>query len=625
MKKLLSLLASFGLALSATVSVTACITKNNSKDISNFKSDDLNGIIKEFKEEVIKIYNNHIKNEVSQNFIGLPETEKNYLFIKKENIIAYSNKEQEITLENKKQIENDENIILRSKLLEEKLNELKKVNKYKVILDEVFSIYDGIEIIYNDNFKIKSGELSQGLYIGNFINEYKINIKYKSTIGIQKFELRDTLKYTSTESKIFKDSGDNFVKNIEKDFLTLNKMKKYSNFKWNDIKDNKNSYEGYGEFSKEIKKYINTSDEYKNNLINLINFIKSNYFKSFNNLNIKFNQNNIYIDSVFKSNLLNVFENKSAKSFENYTNSEKVSEKIFKTIFRNDPNTELNKESLKELYFTNNNMEKWSSDLLVLKNNYLKNLKLSEELANSIQKSTEFINADSIGSIKIKGATIAIGLGNDEYIHELSDFNLSVTYNVSSKKEEKINFLSEFTSKVLIKGLHYFYGIDSSFKYPQYNSDEDYLMNIGNKQIAKIILEKLEIPNPHLGETGSLSSLFWSLWSRINIAESIKYFNSIKIINMLKNNFKNSIFIFPNYLNDLQNYNKSNDGINFNNKIGMSFNEEDVSFIPAKDGTKVRNPDSITVKLGYLTVNFKYEKLFNLSENQESKIFIKFI
>ncbi|WP_339020333.1 lipoprotein [Spiroplasma endosymbiont of Atherix ibis] len=231
MKKLLSVLATFGIVASSTVSVVACGAKSETKpEKPEEPKEDLNDIIRDFQEEVTNIYIDHMKIEVIQNLIVLSETEKNYLFIKKDNIKAFSNREKEITFENKKQIENDENLILKSKLLAEKLNELKKVNKYKVILDEVDSLFDGVEIIFNDNFKIKSGELFQGVYIWNFINEYKINIKYKGKSDIEKFELKDTLKYTSTDSEIFKVAGDNLVKNIENDFLVSNEMKKYSNF-----------------------------------------------------------------------------------------------------------------------------------------------------------------------------------------------------------------------------------------------------------------------------------------------------------------------------------------------------------------------------------------------------------
>ncbi|WP_339020331.1 hypothetical protein [Spiroplasma endosymbiont of Atherix ibis] len=158
-------------------------------------------------------------------------------------------------------------------------------------------------------------------------------------------------------------------------------------------------------------------------------------------------------------------------------------------------------------------MNKWNKELFVLKNNYLKNLKLTEQQNNLVQESVEYISADSIGNIKLKGTTIVIGSGDNKYVHELSDFNLSVTYNISSKVEEKIDFLSEFTSKVLIKGMHNFYGMDSSFKYPEFNSDENYLMNIGNKKIIPNILENLAKPYSY---PGSISRIFWSLWSHLS-------------------------------------------------------------------------------------------------------------
>ncbi|WP_339020330.1 hypothetical protein [Spiroplasma endosymbiont of Atherix ibis] len=86
-----------------------------------------------------------------------------------------------------------------------------------------------------------------------------------------------------------------------------------------------------------------------------------------------------------------------------------------------------------------------------------------------------------------------------------------------------------------------------------------------------------------------------------------------------------SAFIFFNYSNDLKDYDTNSDTTRYNNKIDFTFNNQYVSFVLAKDGAKDKNPDLLTFKLGYLAVNFKYEKLFKLSENQKSKFFIKFM
>ncbi|AUB31757.1 lipoprotein [Spiroplasma floricola] len=624
MKKLLSMLAVFGITSSATVTVVACGTKTENKNSENKPEqpkDDLNKIIKDFQNEATNIYINHIKNEVMQNLIGIQESEKKHLFIKKDKITAFSNKEKELTLKDKKDIEYDENLILNSTLLAQKLNELKKVNKYKVILDDIDSIFDGVEIIYNDNLKIKSGELSQGVYIGNFINEYKVNIKYKGKNSKEKFEIKDILKYTSTDSETFKLVGDNLVKNIEKDFLVSNEMRKYSNFEWNNIKENKQTYEGFGDFSDEIKKYINSNDEYKKNLID---FIKQKYFTSFQNLNLEFSNNNIYLDSRFKTNLFNVFENKTTKSFENYTSSEANSEKIFKAVYRNDPNSKTNIDSLKEIYFTKTNMEKWDKELLDLKNNYLKDIKMSQEQINTVQKTNEFNNASSIGNVKIKGINIIIGTGENKYNHELPDFNLSLTYNVSNNEADKINNLSEFTSKIQIKGLHDFYGIDSNFKYPEFNSNEDYLMSIGNKEIIRQIKENLK--NINYPYNGYLDPLIWGILFYINSQDKINFFRNLKISSMANQDVYRTYLFGLNYSENLLDIeNGKNGNARINNKIEFVLKDNDISFIPAKAGAKDKNPDSISLKIGYLAVNLKYEKLFKLLESQESKVFIKFI
>ncbi|WP_339020312.1 hypothetical protein [Spiroplasma endosymbiont of Atherix ibis] len=147
-------------------------------------------------------------------------------------------------------------------------------------------------------------------------------------------------------------------------------------------------------------------------------------------------------------------------------------------------------------------------------------------------------------------------------------------------------------------------------------------MNIGNKKIASRIKENIK---ENQSSSGSLSILFWSIWISLGNEFDNELMNKLKIFNFINENSSKIFYIFPNYFNDLSNNDHAGNGLKFNNKIDYVLNEKDISFVPARGGAKDKNPDSITFKLGYLAVNFKYEKLFTLSENQQSKAFIKFI
>ncbi|WP_339020383.1 hypothetical protein [Spiroplasma endosymbiont of Atherix ibis] len=181
-----------------------------------------------------------------------------------------------LTIQNKQQLTNDVEKLFKVKLLEEKLNDLKKVNKYKIILDEVDSVFEHVELVFNDNFKINSGEIVSGSYIGNVIVDYKVVTHYKGLNDVEKFKQLGTLKYTSTESKSFKKVGDAMHKNIAKDMFTSQETQKYVNLNWSDIKQGKDNSEAYVNSNAQLKKYYNENNEFHNSLLKIIN---DKYFK----------------------------------------------------------------------------------------------------------------------------------------------------------------------------------------------------------------------------------------------------------------------------------------------------------------------------------------------------------
>ncbi|AUB31804.1 hypothetical protein [Spiroplasma floricola] len=295
MKKSLSVLATIGIVASTTTSVIACGTKqkDGNSGIEEPKKD-ITQAVQDFEKEVGEVWTQHYEKEVVGNLIGVGSMEEGNQFLFKENILKFSDPEwkDKLTNENKKQLAIDIGKIFKINLLEEKLNELKKLNKYKIILDEVDSVFDHIELLFNDNFEINSGEIVPGSYIGNVIIDYKIVTKYKGLDDLENFKLSGTLKYTSTDNESFKVIGDTMYKNIGKDMFISSETENYLNLKWSDIKGDNSDSDAYLNSNDQLKKYYNENNAFSESLIKTI---KDKYFKNeFPTMEIGFNKESIY-------------------------------------------------------------------------------------------------------------------------------------------------------------------------------------------------------------------------------------------------------------------------------------------------------------------------------------------
>ncbi|WP_339020275.1 lipoprotein [Spiroplasma endosymbiont of Atherix ibis] len=198
MKKLLSLLAIVGFVASSAVSVVACVAKSDNKPEESKKN--ITQVVRNFEQDVAKIWSEHYEKEVASNLITVEDVKNDYKFLNKENIQKFSKSENKLTVEHKKQLTSDAERLFQNKLLKHKLNELKKVNEYKIILDEVDSVFEHIELLFNDIFEINLGEVVEGSYIGNVVVDYNIVTNYKGLNDVEKFKQFGALKYTSTES-----------------------------------------------------------------------------------------------------------------------------------------------------------------------------------------------------------------------------------------------------------------------------------------------------------------------------------------------------------------------------------------------------------------------------------------
>ncbi|WP_339020759.1 hypothetical protein [Spiroplasma endosymbiont of Atherix ibis] len=358
--------------------------------------------------------------------ITLEDAKNDYKFLNKENIQKFSKSENKLTVEHKKQLTSDVEKLFQVKLLKQKLNELKKVNEYKIILDEVDSVFEHIELIFNDNFEINSEELSAGVYIGNVIVDYNIVTHYKGVNDVEKFKQSGILKYTSTESKAFKYFGDVMYKNIVKDMFTSSEEQKYVNLKWNDIKEEKQDYEAFVSSNSQLKKYYNENKDFQKGLLKIIN---DKYFKpKFPSLQIGYSKPSIYkTDNFLEKNkdylFINNLDDQNAIKLKEIDSRETISkillgnEKEIKRILRDD-------------VFNLETLEKNKKKYRVAQDKFLKGF-LSETEVSEYQKTKYYDLAVAMGYVEFVGPVIKIGNNDFSYDHQFPDFKLAVSYSMN--------------------------------------------------------------------------------------------------------------------------------------------------------------------------------------------------
>ncbi|AUB31636.1 lipoprotein [Spiroplasma floricola] len=434
MKKLLSVLAGIGIASSSATSVVACGTKKEDKSSTKPEQPkkDITQIVQNFEQDVTKIWNEHYEKEVAVNLIGVESMEEDNEFLNKHNIQKFSKPENKnkLTVENKKQLNNDVEKLFKVKLLEEKLNELKKVNKYKIILDEVTSVFEHVELIFdNDNFKINSGELSPGVYIGNVIVDYKVVTNYKGLADIEKFKQSGRLKYTSTDSKSFKTIGDEMYKNIAKDIFASTETQKYVNLKWSEIKESSKEIDAYLDSNAKLKKSYNENNEFHNAMLKTI---KTNYFKGdFSSLDINYEKKSIYKTDDF------VKQNKDYLIISNFMGSLDLKnvedQKDISKILQGDKKTT---ELFLYRYFSNKNMSNIRENYRKKQDEFLNKFLTKVEVDN-YKKTNSYKFAIAMGYADFIGPVIKIGKGESTYSHELPDFKLAISYSMNGNDEQQ--------------------------------------------------------------------------------------------------------------------------------------------------------------------------------------------
>ncbi|AUB31592.1 lipoprotein [Spiroplasma floricola] len=547
MKKLLSVLAAISFVSSSTVSVVACGTKEKPKESKPEEpKNDMNEVIQDFKKEVTKIWTQHYEKEVANNLITIEDVKNDYKFLNKENIQKYSKPENKdkLTVEEKKQFTNDVEKLFKAKLLKQQLNELKKVNKYKVILDDVDSVFEHVELLFNDNFEINSGEIIKGSYIGNVIVDYNIVIQYKGLNDVEKFKQSGTMKYTSTKSESFKKVGDSMYKNIAKDMFTSQETLKYVNLKWNEIKNKSKDSDAYVNSNNELKNYYNSNEDFHQALLNLV---KEKYFKdSFPTLEINYSKKSIYRSNNFleenkKYLIVNNFDKENSINLR-----QKDSREIISKILLGDE--EVIKENLKSDIFNSRTLQKNRVKYRATQDQFLKEFLNTQEVENyKISDSYQF--AIAMGYADFIGPVIKIGEKENSYMHKLPDFKLAISYSMNGENDEISESLIDLSLKL--------FNVYKKIWAPSIVTDTKYLFNINYKQ--QNIWNEFNTRYSRL-----LARRVNDFLNNYNSFYFIELEKNLNLLNMTRNTFNSSNFFysinvdnFESNLADISFFNKS--------------------------------------------------------------------
>ncbi len=616
MRKLLSLLGAIGILATSSATVVACGDKPVPPPPVTGNYDEL---VKSLKNDVNEIFWKHLNDNVYKNLVGLPDTESQYYFLTKTKIIENSNlSAEEIDPFDLQQLEKDIKKVLEVDQLSIELNKLKNVNEYKIILNDVNDLLKAVVIDWK-SLVIKSYEspAEDKLYLGNVIVDYKIQIQYKGEQAVETFEVNENFKYTSTNSDSLKKASDDFYKNIAKDYFssTDSNDKKHTNLNWENLKDKKKPYEGLGKTEKEFKKYY--QDESKNNGFekSLIDFIKKNYFEKVGNtLPLSFEGDLIYKSSEMSNysmfNTINKYKKYDSESSVKFDYKDDSGRLFLNTMFRNNPSDLTTKNNLSTHYFKKTNYDIWKRDFEIEKDSFLKGLNLENE--SSIKETSEYKSSSALGYVNLTG--LSINLANGIYIHELPDFKLAVNYMVDINQSDAqiLDKMAEFSVENL-KIWHKVFGVSHNYEYPDYNSNEDFLMTLKSSKLTDEIAKRFPDNNStnhnmtaFFNETLSLKGKPFFLETRenflneTNIIEDSLYSMSINDLNESSVSWTYSAFDWT-----------------ANKKTGIN--------IKANGKSDHRNNQIMYFDLGYMNFYIDLDKITMGAIELGDKEFIKFI
>ncbi|WP_342259121.1 lipoprotein [Spiroplasma endosymbiont of Dioctria linearis] len=220
MKKLLGILSALGLVATSSLGVVACGTNENVVDQS------LDEVIKEFQKEINDIVNNHISENNKNFFIVDSDNNRKMKFFTKQKFESYMG---ELKLNKaddsiRNDIIEDFNNMFKVDELKEKINNLQKLEKYSIILNNIGSVFKDITLSSNDKIYLESREpsTSKGVWFGITKFEFSISVNFKNKSSqLEEYKISDvsrTISLTDNEKvggdiqEFYNEIGQTFIK-----------------------------------------------------------------------------------------------------------------------------------------------------------------------------------------------------------------------------------------------------------------------------------------------------------------------------------------------------------------------------------------------------------------------------
>ncbi|WP_339021704.1 hypothetical protein [Spiroplasma endosymbiont of Atherix ibis] len=434
----------------------------------------------------------------------------------------------------------------------------------------MYSVFEHVELLFNDNFEINSGEVVEGIYIGNVVVDYNIVTNYKGLNDVEKFKQSGTLKYTSTESESFKKVGEAMYKNIAKDMFISQETQKYVNFKWSDIKGEKQDYEAYVNSNVQLKKYYNNSEDFHQALLKLL---KDKYFKvAFPTLDISYSKRSIYRSNDFLAEnkeylIMNNFDKENAIKLKEGQYTETISKILLgdEGLIRETLKVVFNSRALQK------NRVKYSS----AQDEFLNKFLSSVEVENYKVTDSYYDLAVAMGYADFVGPVIRIGEGQNSYMHKLPDFKLAISYSMNGENDEISDSFIDLSLKL--------FGIYKQLWAPQVADNKKFLFNMNYKKrdsIWKYIGNNAIAEDKSVKEVNSILQDYQQFYF-------IELEKSLSLLDMTRNVFKSSNILY------LVNTDKADDFI-FNNLLFRS--SETNGFFRLYD-----SPNYFFANINYLT------------------------
>ncbi|ALD66569.1 lipoprotein [Spiroplasma cantharicola] len=616
MKKLLSLIGAISLIATSSTTVIACESGGKDRE----KEIDYETLVKKLKMEVNEIFTKHLDENVYKNLIGIPDTETAYSFLTQTKIMENSNKSaEELDPYDLELLEQDIKKVLELDQLISDLNQLKIIDDYKVILNDVDNLLKNVLFDWS-SLKILSYESNDEdkLYLGNVLVNYKVEIQFKGEEKIETFIIDEDFKYTSTNSNSLKKANDDFSKNIAKDYFLSNNEtdRRHTNLSWDNIKGNKKSSDGFGRIDEQLKKYYQTDSETNGFKKSIIDFTKVNYFDKQNNkLPLLFEG-----EIMYKTSEMNKYSMSSAvnkwKSFNDsesikYDYKEDDGRILLDTVFREDPEKITSKNNLSSYYFKNSNLKIWKKDYENIKDDFLRSLNI--DLNNKIKEKDEYKKSTALGYVNLTG--LSINLGKGAYIHQLPDFKIAVNYSVDFNQSDAkiLDEMSHFTLDTL-KVWHEVFKVYHGYPYPKHNSDEDFLIALKKSELTK---EMTEIFPTEGDENKSSQVFFRDAFSLSNTKIFNKYHDELfEKANILENSWYYMVFASLDSLSPSERKNTAFDW-SANNKIGIN--------LKWNNNNQTMNNQVMTFRFGYLNFHIDLNKITMGAKELGNKELVKFI